>query len=194
MDALVKRFGQIDAGPSTSGRLPSKPRKGALGVAPQQVHARLGAMLAISTDGLPAPLIAAFKHLAAFHNPEFYRRQSMRYSTFATPQFVRCFDDNDPDWLRLPRGLAEEAEHLVTAAGGAIEITTTVPDHDPIAVRFTGELTNVQDEAVTAMAKHLTGVLVAPPGAGKTVMACVLISRQQVPTAIIVNRAELLDQ
>lgn len=194
VDALVKRFGQVDAGPSASGRLPAKPRRGVLGAAPQQVHARLGAMLAISTDGLLAPLIAALKHLAAFHNPEFYRRQSMRYSTFATPRFVRCFDDSDPDWLRLPRGLAEEAEHLVTAAGGAIEITTTVPDHDPIAVRFTGELTNVQDEAVTAMATHFTGVLVAPPGAGKTVMACALISRHRVPTAIIVNRAELLDQ
>lgn len=64
-----------------------------------------------------------------------------------------------------------------------------MPDHDSIAVRFTGELTNVQTEAVTAMAKHLTGVLVAPPGAGKTVMACALIARHQVPTAIIVNRA-----
>ncbi|MGW6501222.1 TOTE conflict system archaeo-eukaryotic primase domain-containing protein [Nonomuraea angiospora] len=85
VDALVKRFGQIDAGPSVTGRLPAKPRKGALGVAPQQVDARLGAMLAISTEGMPAPLIAALKHLAAFHNPEFYRRQSMRYSTFATP-------------------------------------------------------------------------------------------------------------
>ncbi|GAA2213816.1 hypothetical protein GCM10009850_092790 [Nonomuraea monospora] len=194
VDALVKRYGQIDAGPSTTGRLPAKHRKGALGVAPQRVRARLGAMPAISTDGLPAPLIAALKHQAAFHNPEFYRRQSMRYSTFATPRFVHCFDDSDPDWLRLPRGLAEQAEHLIAAAGGAIEITTTVPDHDPIAVRFTGELTNVQTEAVTAMAKHLTGVLMAPPGAGKTVMACALIARHQVPTAIIVNRAELLDQ
>ncbi|MBE1588207.1 DEAD/DEAH box helicase family protein [Nonomuraea angiospora] len=194
VDALVKGFGQIDAGPSTWGRLPSKPRWGALGVAPQRVHAQLGAMLAISTDSLPAPLIAALKHLAAFHNPEFYRRQSMRYSTFATPRFVRCFDDSDPDWLRLPRGLAEQAEHLIAAAGGAIEIATAISEHDPIMVRFTGELTNVQTEAVTAMAKHLTGVLMAPPGAGKTVMACALIAWHQVPTAIIVNRAELLDQ
>jgi hypothetical protein len=29
-------------------------------------------------------------------------------------------------------------------------------------VRFTAELTNVQTEAVTAMAKHLTGALPAP--------------------------------
>ncbi|MGW6501223.1 DEAD/DEAH box helicase family protein [Nonomuraea angiospora] len=75
-----------------------------------------------------------------------------------------------------------------------MEIATTVPGHDPITVRFVGELTDVQADAVTAMAKHLTGVLVAPPGAGKTVMACALIARHQVPAAIIVNRAELLDQ
>jgi hypothetical protein len=37
-----------------------------------------------------------------------------------------------------------------------------VPGHDQIAVRFTAELTNVQTEAVTAMAKHLTGALPAP--------------------------------
>jgi superfamily II DNA or RNA helicase len=37
-------------------------------------------------------------------------------------------------------------------------------------------------------------VLVAPPGSGKTVMACRMIAERAVPTAIIVNRAELAIQ
>jgi superfamily II DNA or RNA helicase len=52
----------------------------------------------------------------------------------------------------------------------------------------------LQRDAVAAMAPHPTGVLVAPPGSGKTVMACALIAHHAQPTAIIVNRAELLAQ
>jgi superfamily II DNA or RNA helicase len=44
------------------------------------------------------------------------------------------------------------------------------------------------------MRPHHTGVLVAPPGTGKTVMACALIAHHRLPTAIIVNRADLLAQ
>ncbi len=68
-------------------------------------------MLEIATQNLPAPLIAALKHAASLHNPEFYRRQAQRYSTFATPRFVCRFDDTNPLTLRLP--------DLPGAAGGS---------------------------------------------------------------------------
>jgi superfamily II DNA or RNA helicase len=44
------------------------------------------------------------------------------------------------------------------------------------------------------MAEHATGVLCAPTCSGKTVMACALIARHGLPTAVVVNRAELLAQ
>lgn len=59
---------------------------------------------------------------------------------------------------------------------------------------FTGELYPKQRKAVATMRKRPTGVLVAPPGAGKTVMACALIAHRQVPTAIIVPNVELATQ
>jgi superfamily II DNA or RNA helicase len=161
--------------------------------APKNVTGRLSAKLSIPTAGLPADLIAALKHAASMHNPEFYRRQHQRFSTFGTPRFVRCYD-TDPEWIHLPRGLADKATRLFTAAGSHLDTVCDLPDHDPIKVTFLGTLNDTQAEAVEAMAAHTTGVLVAPPGAGKTVMACALIARHQQPTAVIVNKAELLTQ
>lgn len=92
------------AGPSpTAPVVPSRPRRGAPGKAPATVNAEAGAMLRVATAGLPPALIAALKHAASFHNPEFYRRQNQQFSTFNTPRLVCCFDDTDP---RLARAAA----------------------------------------------------------------------------------------
>jgi hypothetical protein len=170
VEALVDKLGEVTAGPSaTAPLLLPKPRRRALGKAPEVVEARLSAMLAISTKGLPAALLAALKHTASFHNPEFYRRQSQRYSTWDTPRLVCSFDATDPDWLKLPRGLRDEAAQHITAAGGTLTVTSELADAAPISARFTGELTDVQARAVDAIKDHTSGVLVAPPGSGKTV-------------------------
>ncbi|MQA97392.1 MAG: helicase [Streptosporangiales bacterium] len=192
---LVEELGPMRAGPSsTAPIMPSRPRRNALGTAPATVNAQVGAMLSIATAGLPSALTAALKHAASFHNPEFYRRQNQRFSTFNTPRLVCCFDDTDTEWLALPRGLRDEAAALVAVAGGTLQVTSACDPPASIQARFTGELNAVQAEAVTAMAAHPTGVLVAPPGTGKTVMACALIAHHALPTAVIVNRAELLAQ
>ncbi|WP_405535162.1 DEAD/DEAH box helicase [Streptomyces sp. NBC_00075] len=194
-EALVDKLGPVKAGPSaTAPELGPRPRRKALGKAPAMVPARLAAMLEISTTGLPPQLLAALKHTASFHNPEFYRKQNQRFSTWNTPRLICCFDATDPDWLKLPRGLADEAAQLIAAAGGTLTSTSDLPEHAEITARFTGELTGIQQQAVDAMAAHPTGVLVAPPGAGKTVMACALVARRRTPTAVVVNRSELLDQ
>jgi superfamily II DNA or RNA helicase len=184
---------RVGAGPGSAGlpamvrtRRPSPPP-------PLVVTAVLEAMLAIDRIGLPPSLVASLKHLASVHNPEFHQREQLRLSTWNTPRMVRCYDE-DFDRLYLPRGLLEEAAKIVEAAGSRL----LVDDRRPVAptqpYTFTGELSAAQEDAVAELAKRDLGVLVAPTGAGKTVMACALIARLATPTLVLVHTRPLAEQ
>ncbi|WP_166671178.1 DEAD/DEAH box helicase [Cryobacterium psychrophilum] len=160
---------------------------------PATVLVTVNSVVSIPTLGLPSGLVADLKHSASLTNPEFYRRQAQRFSTFGTPRFVYCFE-HDESTLRLPRGLLDSVIQLMAAAGIKIDVAWDIPASEPIDLVFRGELTAAQSEAVTVMNRYDTGVLVAPPGSGKTVIACALIAERGLPTAVIVNRAELVDQ
>ncbi|MEU1276654.1 hypothetical protein [Streptomyces sp. NPDC005799] len=97
-------------------------------------------MLAISTTGLPPQLLAALKHAASFHNPEFYRKQNQRLATFNTRRLVCCFNASDPDWLGLPRAPGRRGRQLIATAGGTLTIANDLPQPPPITARFTGKL------------------------------------------------------
>ncbi len=183
-------------GPSES--LGARPRRASIRAlagasAGQELELRRDAVLHIPAGTLPGTVITELKHMASVPNPEFYRKQAQRFSTFGTPRLVTSFEHDDEE-LRLPRGLADETAAMLREAGFHVAISAGSPVHPHLDLVFAGDLRGEQREAVEALLAHDTGVLVAPPGAGKTVIACALIARRAVPTAILVNRAELLSQ
>src|SRR6185369_16024535 len=83
-----------------SGRTPTKHITGPL---PSEVKGVLAQRLFIEKAGLPAPLLNQLKRLAAFQNPEFYKKQRMRLSTAMTPRVISCAEDLE-QYISLPRG------------------------------------------------------------------------------------------
>jgi superfamily II DNA or RNA helicase len=160
---------------------------------PAEVPATLGATLAIDRIGLPPAMVASLKHLASLHNPEFHQREQLRLSTWNTPRMVRCYGE-DLDRLYLPRGLIEETSKVIEAAGSHLALDDQRPSGPTRSFSFSGELTPSQTTAVAEMSRHDLGVLVAPTGAGKTVMACALIARIGTPTLVLVHTKPLLEQ
>jgi len=157
------------------------------------VQATLGAELCLPLPDLPPRFVAALKRLATFPNPEFFKAQRLRFSTWKLPRLIQSFNTHGRA-LHLPRGLREETEKLCDAAGGTLAVTDARTLGNPLSVTFAGTLRPEQMQAVETIEPHDLGLLVAPTGGGKTVMACALIARRGVSTLILVHRKELLLQ
>lgn len=163
------------------------------GPLPARVRAVLAQRLFVTKEGLPSPLVNEIKRLAAFQNPEFYKKQNMRLSTAATPRIISCAEDL-PAHVALPRGCIGDLEELLRAHGVSLELVDERASGDPLGVRFRGTLTAVQNAAAAALLAHDTGVFVAPPGVGKTVIGTYLIAARARSTLVLVHRRPLLDQ
>jgi hypothetical protein len=160
---------------------------------PGQIQIQSGAQLTVSVEGLPPPVLAAMKRTAIFANPKFFEYERMRFSTWKIPRFIYC-GESHPDRLVLPRGSLDACLEIAKTAGSSVVVRDARPKVEKLTVEFLGELSPTQKPAVAALGKFDTGVLVAPPGAGKTVMGCALIAKRKTPTLILVHRMPLLEQ
>lgn len=160
---------------------------------PAEIRCTIGADLAIARADLPPSLLAELKHLASLHNPLFYERQRLRLSTHQTPRLIRCYGE-DLTHLHLPRGLLHQVEDAVANAGSRLVTDDRRPTHTQLPLAFRSELTPLQTRALAAMLAHDDGVLVAPPGTGKTVIACALIAERKLPTLVLAHSKPLLEQ
>lgn len=163
------------------------------GPLPSNAKAVLCQRLFIEKTGLPPQLLNQLKRLAAFQNPEFYRKQSMRLSTVLTPRIIACAEDF-PEHIALPRGCLSEAEALLHEHGIALDVEDKRENGVQLDMKFQGSLTPLQEQAVRALLAHDTGIFVAPPGIGKTVVGIYLVAARGRSTLILVHRKPLLDQ
>lgn len=173
-----------------SGRQPPLPLSGPL---PPALHAVLAQRLFVEKAGVPAALLNRIQRLAAFQNPEFYKKERLRLSTAGTPRVICCAEDR-PQHLALPRGCRPQLEELLHEHGARLEVDDQRHDGEGLDVTFHGELTPLQALAARALLQHEVGVLVAPPGVGKTVLGTYMVAQRRRSTLILVHRQQLLDQ
>jgi superfamily II DNA or RNA helicase len=100
----------------------------------------------------------------------------------------------------LGNKLSETQEHLQARSPANTALSTDQQlideriDGIELDARFTGELTDARAEAAGEMFAHELGVLCAPPGIGKTVIATHLIAARGRSTLVLVHSKPLLEQ
>lgn len=164
-----------------------------IGPMPESLKVTLANLIYFEKAQLPQVLTNRLIRLAAFQNPEFYKKQAMRFSVWDEPRVIGCAE-NYPNHIALPRGCLDSVLELLRSNGIGLEVIDERFSGKAIDVTFDGTLRLDQEIAVKAMLYHETGVLCAPTAFGKTVVAAQLIAKRGVNTLILVHRNELRKQ
>ena len=117
----------------------------------------------------------------------------MGISTYQTEKYFKLIRDDD-EYVHLSRGFLEplitffKEKKIKYAITDEREMRRTVTFSSKI------NLYEYQQQALAAIETKDVGVIVAPPGAGKTVLGLELVAIKAQPTLIIVHRKQLFDQ
>lgn len=101
----------------------------------------------VEKKDLPPAMLNRLLRLAAFQNPEFYKAQAMRLSTYDKPRVIACGQDF-PQHIAVPRGCLTEALALLTAHKIRPELRDERCPGTPIEAEFQGRLRELQEDAV----------------------------------------------
>lgn len=153
----------------------------------------LKGQIAIPRNQLPVKLLKVLMKQATIANPIFFQQQKLRFSTWNIPKYIFC-GTSDEQYIYLPRALKDTAVRIITNQGMKVDIRDDRNKGTALGTCYTGTLYDYQKPVVERLAKIDMGVLEAPTGTGKTVMAVAVIAERDCSTLILVHRSTLIEQ
>ncbi len=128
-----------------------------------------------------------------FANSEFFIKKKSGKNTWGTQAYISCIDVTEEE-IVIPRGFAGKLIRFCNEQ----EINYDFKDYrkklTPVDFIWNLPLRSHQNLAIEASSRKDFGIISAPPGSGKTVMALKIIASKQQPALIIVHREQLMEQ
>ncbi len=128
-----------------------------------------------------------------FFNNEYAIKQKMGLSVYQLEKYFKTIVKDDHNVL-IPRGFLDELTQYLNDNNVPYKIYDERHKCDEVKYKSTFKLFDYQQEAVEAFENIDQGILVAPPGSGKTIMALDLIANKKQPALIITHRKQIYDQ
>lgn len=126
-------------------------------------------------------------------NSEYIIKERLGKPVYNVPKFFDLVEKQTP-YILLPRGFLAQLTDFLDKEAIGYEVVCRHPQLPSAGYRSTICLTSEQQHMTDNAFAAGQGVLVAPPGSGKTVMGLELIARHDKPALILTHRKQLLDQ
>lgn len=149
--------------------------------------------ISIGRTNLPASLVSFLKEELNFANTEFQVKKNINKSTFGIKRYFKLLNETSEDIL-IPRGFIGKLLRFCIEKQIDYILNDQRKQKESILFKGTIELREYQKAAKDAANKKDFGVIVAPPGAGKTIVSLAIIQAKQQLTLILVHRKTLADQ
>ena len=149
--------------------------------------------VSISRLNLPSSLVSFLKDEFNFLNTEYIVKKKMEKNTWGTEHYFKCIEETDAEVI-IPRGAIGKLLRFCRENKVDYEFQDERQKLTPIIFVCDINLRDHQKLAIDASGRKDFGVIVAPPGTGKTVIALKIIAEKQQPTLIVVHRKQLADQ
>ena len=144
----------------------------------------------INTKNMKPRMQNALRRMAAFSNPDFYKKAAMGLSTKGIPRIVFCGYD-DSGYICIPRALLDSVVDRFNEVDIPFSLTDNRCTGTPLDVSFNGTLYEEQMRGASTILEHDNGILAATTSFGKTVVGAYMIAQRKTNTLILVHNTEI---
>jgi len=153
----------------------------------------LNNLIVIPRKQLSPDLILFLRDNLNFVNSDYIIKKKLGKNTFGTATYFKMLEEKN-DFILLPKGFIGKLLRFCNEQKVRYQLIDERKKLTEVKFFFKASLYEYQQEAVDITDKKEMGIIVSPPGSGKTIIGLSIVALKKQPALIIVHRKQLFDQ
>jgi superfamily II DNA or RNA helicase len=153
----------------------------------------LANVVTINRNAISTSLINFLKEELNFLNTEFLVKKKMGKNVFGTERYFKLVEETENEVI-IPKGFVGKIIRFCRENNIEYDFKDERKKLKEVSFLFNAQLREHQQIVIDTIAKKDLGVIVSPPGSGKTIVGLKIIAEKKQPALIITHRKQIADQ